>query len=274
MYRAALTTADERLLKARAVVRERDELIAARDRASAEHVRIALELAYLEKDIAERARGFLRLAYRPRQAEDITKHRALTEELQRLDEKLVQLAAQITGYRGAVKELAAARDAKHAQLIEAGAPISEDLAAIAAQLAREDADANELDDAIDAASRTELLLRRAATVLRAIDTRDRSLLPDGEQSARTLAREARAEATQLWDRLRALGVTVDDRWLGETFASLLAYIQVDGRIIEARATLARVLSELAEHAAKLHARAAQVAQRVAALVAERDHLLE
>lgn len=274
MYRAALTSADERLLKARAVVRERDELIAARDRAAAEQVRIAGELAQLEKDIAERGRGFLRLAYRPRQAEDITRHRALTEELARLDAKLVALGEQIAAFRGSVKELAAARDAKHAQLLEAGAPISADLAAIAEQLAREDTDANELDDAIDATVRAELLLRRAAAVLRAIDMRDRSQLPEGEQSARTLAREARAEATQLWDRLRALGMAVDDRWLGETFASLLAYIQVDGRIIEARATLARLLAELAQHAATLHARAAQVAQRVAALVAERDHLLE
>jgi len=272
VYRAAHSSADERLLKARAVVRERDELIAERDRAAVEHVRIAGELAQLERDIAERARGFLRLAYRPRQAEDIARHRTLTEELHRLDAQLVALGGQIAAFRGAVKELAAARDAKHAQLLEAGAPISADLAAIAAQLAREDSAANELDDGIEAAGRAELLLRRAAAILRAVDTRTRP--PDEDQSARTLTREARAEATQLWDRLRRLGIAVDDRWLGETFASLLAYIQVDGRLIEARATVAQLVAELTRHAATLHARAAQVAQRVAELVAERDHLLE
>lgn len=277
MYRTPITAADERLLKARAVVRTRDELIARRDVATAELGRVTTELARLEKHIEERARGFLRLSYRPRQAEDVARHRELMAAQDRLTAELVALAGQLAALRGAVRELAGAREAKHALLVEAGAPSSADLAAIAAQLAREDASANALDDAIGLAARAEVPLRGAAAILRSLDGREpRSLIEARHPgtSARGLAREAHPELTALWDRLVALGIPASQQWLAETFASLLAYIQVDGRIIEARATTASLLAELTMHVATLHQRSAAVAHRVAALVTERDHLLE
>ena len=277
MYRTAITAADERLLKARAVVRTRDELIARRDAAAAELARTTDEIARLEKQIDERARGFLRISYRPRQAEDVARHRALVAKLDQLTNELVALGSQLATFRGAVRELAAAREEKHAILVAAGAPTSADLAAISTALAQHDAQANELDEAIAAATRTELPLRRAAALLRALDLRDRSTLGIDQlqgQSVRGLAREAQSEATALWDRFVALGLSVSRNQLAERFASLLAYIQVDGRLIEARATTAALLAELMTQAAVLHRRAAEVAQRVAALVTEREHLLE
>ena len=278
MYRTPITAADARLLKARAVVRTRDELIARRDVATAEVARVTAELGRLEKHIEERARGFLRLSYRPRQAEDVARHRALMAELARLTEELVAIAAQLATFRGAVRELADAREAKHALLVEAGAPSSADLAAIAAQLAREDAVANELDDAIAQAARAEVPLRGTAAILRTLDAREARGPIDKARhpgtSARALAREAHEELSTLWDLLVGLGHTPSHPWLDETFASLLAYIQVDGRIIEARATTASLLAELTMHVAALHRRSAEIAHRVATLVTERDHLLE
>ena len=278
MYRTPVTTADERLLKARSVVRSRDDLIARRDACTTELARATADLARLEKQIDERARGFLRLSYRPRQAEDVARHRELVGTQERLSAELVAIASELVGYRGAVRELAAAREAKHAILFESGAPSSADLAAIATQLAKEDAQANELDDALALAARAEIPLRGTAAILRNLDARD-TRTPAGTArqpgtSARGLAREAREATTALWDRLGVLGVAVSHDWLGETFASLLAYIQVDGRIIEARATTAAILAEVTTYVALLTQRSALVAQRVAALVTERDHLLE
>jgi len=277
MYRTPITAADARLLKARAVVRTRDELIARRDVATAEVARVTAELGRLEKHIEERARGFLRLSYRPRQAEDVARHRELVAAQDRLTAELVALAGQLATFRGAVRELADAREAKHAILVAAGAPSSADLAAIADQLAREDALANELDDAIAVAARAEVPLRGAAAILRSLDGRELQRPIEARRpgtSARGLAREAREELTALWDRLVLLGLPASQQWLAETFASLLAYIQVDGRVIEARATTASLLAELTMHVAALHQRSAAVAHRVAALVTERDHLLE
>ena len=91
---------------------------------------------------------------------------------------------------------------------------------------------------------------------------------------RGLVRESQQEAVPLWDRFVALGLSVSRPQLAERFASLLAYVQVDGRIIEARAMTAALLAELMTQAAVLHHRAAAVAQHVASLVTERDHLLE
>ncbi len=274
MYRTSVTAADDRLLRARSIVRTRDELIARRDAVAAELARITNELGRLEKHIEERARGFLRISYRPRQAEDVARHRELVAKLEALTTELVAIGTQLAAFRGAVKELAAAREEKHAILVAAGAPTSADLAAIAAALARHDSEANELDDAIAAATRTELPLRRAAALLRALDSRDTIAVELRGQSVRSLVRESQHEAVPLWDRFVALGLSVSRSQLAERFASLLAYVQVDGRIIEARATTAALLAELMTQAAVLHQRAAGVAQRVAALVTERDHLLE
>ena len=277
MYRSTVTAADERLLKARSIVRTRDELIARRDAIDAEHARISLELARLEKQIEERARGFLRFSYRPRQAEDVAKHRALSAELERVTEEHHAILAQLESFRGAVKELAAAREEKHAILLAAGAPTSADLAAIATALARHDAEANELDDAIAGANRTELPLRRAAAVLRALDGHSGGPLKIAEmngKSVRALVRESQLEAVPLWERFIALGLSVSRSQLAERFASLLAYVQVEGRLIEARATTAALLAELMTQAAVIHRRSAVIAQHVAALVTEREHLLE
>ena len=278
MYRTPVTAADERLHKARSVVRSRDELIARRDMAGAELARATVELAQVEQQMGERARGFLGLSYRPRQAEDVARHRELTAAHERLTAELVAIATELVGYRGAVVELAAAREAKHAILVAAGAPTSADLVAIAAQLAKEDAHANLLDEALALAVRAEVPLRGTAAILRNLDVRD-TRTPTGSvrqpgSTARSLAREARETTNQLWDKLVELGVTVSHHWLSETFASLLAYIQVRGRLIEARATTATLLAELTTYIALLAQRSALVAQRVAMLVTERDHLLE
>lgn len=281
MYRSTVTAADERLLKARSIVRTRDEMIARRDAVGAELAAVTAQIGRLEKHIEERARGFLRLSYRPRQAEDVARLRELSSRLERLTGELLDLGSQLVAFRGAVRELAAAREEKHAILLASGAPTSADLAAIGAALARHDAEANELDDALAAATRTELPLRRAAALLRTLDARDarRGLAPADPThvpgtSARGLIREAQREAVLLWDRFVALGLSVSRSQLAERFASLLAYVQVDGRIIEARATTAALLAELMTQAAILHRRAAEIAQRVATLVTERDHLLD
>lgn len=280
MYRAPITAADDRLRKARSIVRARDALIARRDEVTAEIAKLTADAARLEKEVDDRARGFLGLSYRPQKAEDVVRLHAIAADLTRLTDELLGLGAQLAAFHGAVRELAAAREAKHAILFEAGAPTSADLEAISAQLAREDAIANELDDAIAVAVRADLPLREAAALLRALDSREgRRGVTDAAprrpgKSARGLAVEARTEAQVLWARVGTLGIAVSHEWLGQTFASLLAYIQVDGRIIEARATSAAILAELAAVASVLHQRAAQVAARVAALVTERDHLLE
>jgi hypothetical protein len=274
MYRSTVTAADERLLKARAVVRSRDELIAQRDAVVAEIARVTDEIPRLEKHIDERARGFLRISYRPRQAEDVARLRDLTQRLERLTTEQLAIGAQLAGFTGAVRELAAAREEKHAILLASGAPTSADLAEIATALAREDARANELDDAIVAAVRTELPLRRAAALLRALDAREPVSAELRGWSVRGLVREAQQEAVPLWDRFIALQMSVSRNQLAERFASLLAYVQVDGRIIEARATTAALIADLMTQSSVLHQRAAEIARRVAALVTERDHLLE
>jgi len=143
------------------------------------------------------------------------------------------------------------------------------LAAIAAQLALHDAEANVLDDAIAACAHTEIPLRQIAAVLVDID-------PEAKAGgrARGLVREAQREAAAMWDWFVRLGLSVSRSQLAERFASLLAYIEVDGRVLEARATTAALLAELMAQVATLHHRSAEIAKRVAALVTERDHLLE
>ena len=314
MYRTPITAADERLRAAVAAHSDRAHLITVRDaltpdlvEAEAQLTKLETKLASEQRDVRRYERGvwaFLYDVFADRDAR-LTKEQREAAEVEarytecvalrdRLRDEVASLGARIAAHDGADAELAAARAAKHAALIEIGGPAADELDALTAQLDAIEGEVRAIDEALAAGDRAHGTLTRLVEVLssaRSWGTAD--ILTDSFfvswakrsrlDEANSLAGIAQADMTVFRRELGDVGVGLvaeieglanHHRFLDTWFDNIFSDFSVQNRIVEAQTTTSTALQNVSGVLGNLRARRATVLARGEQLAQQRLDVIQ
>ena len=314
MYRTPVTAADERLRAALAAHADRAHLINVRTaltpdltEADAELVKLEAKLAAEQRDVRRYERGvwaFLYDVFADRSAR-LTKEQREAAEAEaryaecvalrdRLREEVTSLGARIDALAGADAELAAARAAKHAAVVEFGGPAAEELSALTTQLEAIEAEVRSIDEALAAGDRAHGTLTRLVEVLSsarnwgAADIMTDSFFVSWAKRSRldeanNLAGVAQADMTVFRRELGDVGVGLvaeieglanHHRFLDTWFDNIFSDFSVQNRIVEAQSTTSTALENVSAVLGQLRARRATVLDRGEQLSKQRLDVIE